>query len=160
MFLIKLLTIALIATSASLVAAPAMAQMTESVSTIETKGSISGWEKPLIEQDNNLRHYYWTDISNTKKYRIQSLSPVKNQYRVMPRVASSAKPKVAPAASNKSIARSEASLNGRLRPQAAQYATTATALSYGSYGSGAPASYSSGGSGSAKNVKAKIYTGI
>lgn len=160
MYLIKLLTIALVAVSACLTATPAMAQMTESVSTVETKGSVTGWEKPLIEQDNNLRHYYWTDISNTKKYRIQSLSPAKNQYRVMPRVATNVKPKVAPAASNKSVARSEASLNGRLRPQVAQYATTGTALSYGSYGAGAPASYSSAGSGSAKNVKAKIYTGI
>jgi len=51
---------------------------------------VSGWEEPLCSRDGNLRHYYWTDVDVSSRYRtnaINRVAPRANPYHVISRVA-------------------------------------------------------------------------
>ncbi len=51
---------------------------------------VSGWEEPLCNKDGNLRHYYWTEIDASSRYRTNAISrvaPRANPYHVINRVA-------------------------------------------------------------------------
>ena len=156
-------------------ASPVQAQMIDEVqqaqgapAVVQEHRSRSGWEQPLVEKENNLKHYYWTEIDRNKAaYKV--INRAGTGYGVMQRTASDCKPKVLPPRANKNIwgevNGANSDVSGRIRPaivaqarpQAAVYSYSGS--SYGTtYGKVSP-SYSSGPSSSAsKNVNGRVMS--
>lgn len=131
----------------------------------EEHRSRSNWEQPLVNKDQNLRHYYWTDIEASKPH-FTIVNPATGKYEVQHRTASSCRPKVIPTKCRNIWAESMAARAGveaKLRPISIAHAKMAApmAYSYGSYGSvsgrltpasnGAESSYD-------KQVKARVMS--
>ncbi|CAN5515813.1 hypothetical protein BH11CYA1_BH11CYA1_02720 [soil metagenome] len=158
-------------------ASPAQAQMIDEVqqaegapAVVQEHRSRSGWEQPLVAKDNNLKHFYWTEIDRNKAaYKV--VNRAATGYSVLPRTASESKPKVLPPIANKNIwgdihgANNEVSATVRpayvaqARTQPAVYSYGGSGSSYGNaYGKVSP-SYSNSSSASAiKNVNGRVMT--
>lgn len=132
---------------------PEMAAEANVPAVVQEHRSHSNWEAPLVQQDPNLSHYYWTDV-NQNKMKFNVVNPATGKYETVHRTASSCRPVVMRSKCRNILAESmaaRASVDAKLRPVSiAQARTAAPAMvySYGnSYGnvSGhiAPASYGS-----------------
>ncbi|MBA4075127.1 MAG: hypothetical protein C0508_08795 [Cyanobacteria bacterium PR.023] len=154
---------------------PAQAQMIEEVqqaegapAVVQEHRSRSGWEQPLVEKENNLKHYYWTEIDRNKAaYKV--INRAGTGYSVMPRTASDCKPKVLPPRANKNIwgdiHTANSDLSGRIRPAIVAQARPQTAVysysgsSYGNtYGKVMPSYGSSPSSSASKNVNGRVMS--
>jgi uncharacterized membrane protein YgcG len=151
--------------------APALAQQVPGV-TYEETHRVSGWEEPLCARDGNLRHYYWTDIDASSRYRtnvINRVAPSGRSYRVIKRVSDlNAKPTIInPNAltakgrgMNDQIASSD--VNGQLRKRnggASGNRSGAGTMTYASYGFSNGGGYqSSTGSSSSAAVKGRVLS--
>lgn len=152
----------------------AQAQMIEEVqqaegapAVVQEHRSRSGWEQPLVEKDNNLKHYYWTEIDRNKAaYKV--INRAGTGYSVMPRTASDCKPKVLPPRANKNIwgfNSANSDLNGRIRPAIVAQVRSQPAVysyngnSYGNaYGKVSPSYSSSPSSNASKNVNGRVMS--
>ena len=153
----------------------AQAQMIEEVQQAEGAPAVvqehcsrSGWERPLVEKDNNLKHYYWTEIDRNKAaYKV--INRAGTGYNVMPRTASDCKPKVLPPRANKNIwgdlNGANSDVNGRIRPAIVAQVRSQPAVysysgnSYGTaYGKVSPSYSSSPSSSASKNVNGRVMS--
>lgn len=131
----------------------------------EERHKVSGWEEPLCNRDNNLRHYYWTDIDASSRYRVNVINRVapskKSSYTIINRTASPNKPSAMSAKARKvgdnQIASGDVSGYLRNQQQAASYGNRSVASTYGSYSFSQPvrstAQYDSN-----RNVKGRVLS--
>lgn len=149
-------------------AAPVQAQMVDlqednsagTATVVQEHRSKSNWERPLVDKDPNLKHFYWTEVDRNKAaYKV--INRAGAHYQTV-RTAVSSKPNVVHVRSTKNIFGDyhgdNGDVSGRVRPQELAQSNTAATYSYGygdTYGkvNVAPASY---GSSSQKQVKAKV----
>ena len=155
-----------------LVQAPALAQQVPGACavTYEERHRVAGWEEPLCSRDNNLRHYYWTEIDASSRYRanvINRVAPVGHGYRVIKRVSDlNAKPNVVTALSAKGhrlqnqIASNDVSAVLKNRAGGGSGSRGgAGAFTYASYSYNNSPSYgSSSGNSSSANVKGRVLS--
>ncbi len=155
-------------------ASPAQAQMIEEVqqaqgapAVVQEHRSRSGWEQPLVEKDNNLKHYYWTEIDRNKAaYKV--INRAGTGYSVMPRTASDCKPRVLPPRANKNIwgdlHTANSDLSGTIRPAVVAHARTQPAVysyngnSYDTYGKVSPSYAHSPTASASKNVNGRVMS--
>lgn len=163
-------SLAILSSLTILFQAPALAQQVPGV-TYEETHRVSGWEEPLCARDNNLRHYYWTEIDASSRYRanvINRVAPSGRSYRVIKRVSDlNAKPTVINALTAKGrgmndnqIASSDVSGNLRKRNGGGNGSRSgAGTMTYASYGFSNGGGYqSSGGSSSSAAVKGRVLS--
>ncbi len=143
--IVSLLIVASALTVAAVIASPAQAQMIDEVqadqhvqAVAEYHGSRSGWEQPLVQKDQNLKHYYWTEIDRNKAaYKV--INRTASRYNTVTHTASS-KPVVLPPRGNKNISTeirgSNNDVSGRVRPLQLAQARTAPAMYSYNYGNG------------------------
>lgn len=153
----------------SIQAAQAQSTEIQGPSTVrEEHYKVSGWQEPLCNKDGNLRHYYWTDIDASARYRtntIRRVSDNRNPYRVISRVAGqNSKPIAIPPMSAKARPMgdnlSSTDVNGVVRTKngsASRAGNSASTYTYASY------NYSPGAkplaqSSDSRNVKGRVLT--
>lgn len=143
---------------------PANAQST----VFEERHRVSGWEEPLCAREGNLRHYYWTEIDASSRYRANAINRVapsgRASYKIISRTAG---PNSRPAANLALSARGKrmsgeqlasGDVSGVLRPGTSGNSGSgrgASTSTYASYSQGSRPVYQYDGS---RNVSGRVLS--